>query len=147
MKLTVKLDFGGRLHMASAAGLLHADFRIPGDEYALLFRLTDALTRDHSAKLELFRRTCLNVVGHNRDDHLKNFSFLMDANGRWTLAPFYDFTRADGPNGWQTLSVAGEGANPGVEDLRRLAREVGLGDGESEPILECVVESCRSLAD
>ena len=33
MKLTVKLDFGGgRVHMASAAGLLHADFRIPGDE-------------------------------------------------------------------------------------------------------------------
>ena len=137
----------GRVHMSSAAGLLHADFRIPGDEYALLFRLTDALTHDHSAKTELFRRTCLNVIAHNRDDHLKNFSFLMDDRGRWSLAPFYDFTRAEGPNGWQTLSVAGEGANPGVDDLRRLARDVGLEKSESEPILDNVVESCRGLEE
>ena len=136
---------GGRVHMASAAGLLHADFRIPGDEYALLFRLTDALTHDRSAKLELFRRACLNVIAHNRDDHLKNFSFLMDEKGRWSLAPFYDFTYAEGPNGWQTLSVAGEGANPGVDDLRRLAKGVGLEAHESEPIIEHVVESCRNL--
>ena len=136
---------GGRIHMASAAGLLHADFRIPGDEYALLFRLTDALTHDRSAKTELFRRACLNVLAHNRDDHLKNFSFLMDEKGCWSLAPFYDFTYADGPNGWQTLSVAGEGANPGVDDLRRLAKDVGLEKDESEPILERVVESCREL--
>ena len=140
-----RTDGGGRIHMASAAGLLHADFRIPGDEYALLFRLTDALTHDRSAKTEMFRRACLNVVAHNRDDHLKNFSFLMDEKGRWSLAPFYDFTRAEGPNGWQTLSVAGEGANPGVDDLRRLAKDVGLEKGESEPILDRVVGSCREL--
>ena len=140
-----RTDGGGRVHMASAAGLLHADFRIPGDEYALLFRLTDALTHDRSAKIELFRRACLNVIAHNRDDHLKNFSFLMDEKGRWSLAPFYDFTHAEGPNGWQTLSVAGEGANPGMGDLRRLAKDVGLETSESEPILDRVVESCRRL--
>ncbi len=140
-----RTDGGRRFHMASAAGLLHADFRIPGDEYALLFRLTDALTHDRSAKAELFRRACLNVVAHNRDDHLKNFSFLMDEKGRWSLAPFYDFTYAEGPNGWQTLSVSGEGANPGVDDLRRLAKDVGLDRDESEPILDCVIETCRGL--
>ena len=117
---------GGRLHFATAAGLLHADFRTPGEEYAMLFKLTDALTRDYSAKKELFRRTALNVIAHNRDDHLKNFGFLMDAHGKWSLAPFYDFTYAEGPNGWQTLSVAGEGENPGVDDLMRLADEVGV---------------------
>ena len=69
----------------------------------------------------------------------------MDEKGRWTLAPFYDFTRAEGPNGWQTLSVAGEGANPGADDLRCLAKEVGLDRNESEPILERVIESCKSL--
>ncbi len=121
-----RTDDGGRLHVASAAGLLHADFRTPGDEYALLFRLTDALTHDHSAKEELFRRATLNVLEHNRDDHLKNFAFLMDGKGRWSLAPFYDFTYSEGPNGWQTLSVAGEGANPTQADLDRLAHEVGL---------------------
>ena len=121
-----RTDSGGRLHFASAAGLLHADYRTPGEEYALLFKLTDALLHDHSAKEELFRRASLNVLEHNRDDHLKNFGFLMDERGRWSLAPFYDFTPSDGPNGWQTLSVAGEGRNPTQADLDRLAKEIGL---------------------
>ena len=37
------------------------------------------------------------------------------------------------------------GANPGVDDLHRLAKDVGLEKCDSEPILERVVESCRSL--
>ena len=44
-----------------------------------------------------------------------------------------------------SLSVSGEGANPGVDDLRRLAKDVGLDRDESEPILDCVIESCRAL--
>ena len=135
-----RLPDGGRLHLASAAGLLHADFRIPGEEYALVFRLTDALTRDHGSKIELFRRVALNVFGENRDDHLKNVSFLMDRNGRWSLAPFYDFTRANGPNGWHTLSVAGEGLNPGRDDLLRLADDVGLSRTEADEIIGRVRE-------
>ena len=134
---------GGRLHLASAAGLLHADFRIPGEEYATLFKLTDALVRDYSAKVELFRRVALNVFAHNRDDHLKNFSFLMDERGRWSLAPFYDFTFAEGPNGWHTLSVAGEGFRPGEKDLLRLADEVGIADGEARRVVASVQSACR----
>lgn len=138
-----RTDDGRRLHFASAAGLLHADFRTPGDEYALLFRLTDALTHDYSAKLELFRRTSLNVLAHNRDDHLKNFGYLMDAQGNWSLSPFYDFTRSEGPNGWQTLSVAGEGRDPGVPDLRRLAKDVGMKSADAEAIIEISVSLAR----
>ena len=130
-----------RLHFASAASLLHADFRTPGDEYAVLFRLTDALTHDYQAKKELFRRTALNVLAHNRDGHLKNFGYLMDARGQWRLAPFYDFTRAEGPNGWQTLSVAGEGRDPSADDLRRLAEEVGLAADDADEIIAKVSEA------
>jgi len=38
----------------------------------------------------------------------------------------YGFTFGEGPNVWQTLSVAGEGANPTEADLARLAKPVGL---------------------
>ena len=137
---------GGRLHFASAAGLLHADFRVPGDEYAVLFKLTDALTRDYSAKCEMFRRAALNVLAHNRDDHLKNFGFLMNADGRWSLAPFYDFTYSDGPNGWQTLSVAGEGANPGERDLLRLAEAADIRAADAAAVLEQVKTAVRTLS-
>ena len=131
---------GRRIHMHSAAGLLHADFRIPGNEYALLFRLSSALLRDESAKRELFLRACLNVLMHNRDDHLKNFAFLMDSQGRWSLAPFYDFTYNEGPGGWQTLSVAGEGANPGEADLLRLAAQVDL----PPPVARGIVDRAKA---
>ena len=126
---------GRRLHMHSGPGLLHANFRIPGEEYATLFTLLDALTRDYTAKLELFRRACLNVLFHNRDDHLKNFAFLMDGTGTWQLSPFYDFTFAQGPNGWQTLSVAGEGEHPGETDLLRLADDVFLRSADAADVL------------
>jgi serine/threonine-protein kinase HipA len=129
---------GRRLHLHSAAGLLHADFRTPGDEYDMLFRLAESLTRDYAQKRELFRRACLNVLACNRDDHLKNFAFLMGPDGVWRLAPLYDFTFHAGPNGWQTLSVAGEGQNPGREHLLKLATQVDLRPRDATEIIEQV---------
>lgn len=38
------------------------------------------------------------------------------------------------------------GRDPSIEDLRRLAHEAGLGTGESEPVIDQVVESCRRFA-
>jgi serine/threonine-protein kinase HipA len=76
---------------------------------------------------------------------LKNFGFLMDGSGTWSLSPFYDFTYAEGPNGWHTLSVAGEGANPGSEDLLRLADRVGLSDNDAKDIISTVKESCATI--
>ncbi|MCW5204407.1 HipA domain-containing protein [Desulfobulbus sp. N2] len=41
-----------------------------------------------------------NILAHNRDDYVKNFSFLLDdRTGKWSLAPAYDLTFADGPGG------------------------------------------------
>jgi serine/threonine-protein kinase HipA len=134
---------GQRLHLHSAAGLLHADFRTPGVEYDMLFRLTESLTRDYAQKRELFRRACLNVLACNRDDHLKNFAFLMDADGVWRLAPLFDFTFHTGPNGWQTLSVAGEGQNPHREHLLKLADQV---DVRSRDAMEIITQVRGAVA-
>ncbi len=127
-----------RVHLHTVAGLLQVDFRTSFLEYAELFKITAALTRDHAQALELFRRAALNVLACNRDDHLKNFSFLMDAKGQWRLSPFYDFTLNEGPGGWHTLTVAGNGENPGLEDLRRLGQQAQLRPKEAGEILEQV---------
>lgn len=129
---------GHRLHLHSAAGLLHADFRTPGDEYDILFRLTEVLTRDYAQKRELFRRVCLNVLACNRDDHLKNFAFLMGPDGTWRLAPLFDFTFNPGPNGWHTLTVAGEGQNPRREHLLKLATQVDLRPRDAAEVINQV---------
>ena len=140
-----RLPGGNRLHLHSAAGLLHADFRIPGDEYKTLFQLTDALTRDYASKKELFRRVCLNVFGHNRDDHLKNFAYLMDTDGDWKISPLFDFTHSEGPNGWHTLSVSGEGAHPAEKDLLRLAEDVDLNAQDAHEIIDAVQTAVACL--
>jgi len=63
---------------------------------------------------------------HNRDDHAKNFSFLMDEKGEWKLSPAYDLTFSTGPGGEQSTMVMGEGRNPGDKQLRQLGLEAGL---------------------
>ena len=141
MKLSVKLDSG------SGRKFNVGTFSEIGRDTAFEFSGEFLSSGLNPAPFRLSPGTCLNVIAHNRDDHLKNFSFLMDHEGKWELAPFYDFTHTQGSNGWQTLSVAGEGANPGVKDLRRLAVDVGLDARESEPVIERVDEACRSLRD
>ena len=103
------------------------------------------MTRDYATKKELFRRVCLNVFGHNRDDHLKNFAYLMDASGEWTISPLFDFTHSEGPNGWHTLSVSGEGEHPAEKDLLRLADDVDLYAQDAREIIDAVQTAVAGL--
>ena len=41
---------------------------------------------------EVFRRMVFNILSNNTDDHNKNFSFIMNEDGAWRLAPAYDIT-------------------------------------------------------
>src|SRR3990167_6613420 len=83
-------DYKKRFHMHTVSGLLHSDFRVASLDYLDLLQLTESLTRDHRDVEQLFRQAVFNVLSHNRDDHLKNFSFIMNAQGEWHLSPAYD---------------------------------------------------------
>ena len=48
-------------------------------------------------------------------------------------------------HGWHTLSVSGEGANPGEDDLARLAEEVNLDRRDAEGILSAVKDAVAGL--
>ena len=124
-----------RLHMHSAGGLLHSDFRVPSLDYEDLMALTARLTRDVREVEKMFRLAVFNVLAHNRDDHAKNFSFLMNANGQWTLSPAYDLTFSSGPRGEQSMMVMGEGSAPGVEHLARLGQVAGIAQPRIREIL------------
>ena len=135
---TKRFDRDGekRLHMHTASGLLHADFRVPSLDYQDLLSLTYKLTRDIREVEKMYRLAVFNVLAHNRDDHSKNFSFLMDRSGTWKLAPAYDLTFSSGPGGEQTTMVMGEGKNPGVEHLVKLALDFQLPKTRSREIVE-----------
>lgn len=129
-----------RLHMHSASGLLHSDFRSPSLDYEDLLNLTSALTKDIREVEKMYRLAVFNVLAHNRDDHAKNFSFLMDEKGDWKLAPAYDLTFSSGPNGEQSTMVMGEGKNPGVSHLLKLGLEASL----SKKLIEEIIDQTKS---
>ena len=91
-----------RLHAHSASGLLYADFRLPSLGYKDLVALTRAVTRDRREGRAMFALATFNVLSHNRDDHARQFTFLMSRDGKWRLAPAYDLTFATGPGGEHT---------------------------------------------
>jgi serine/threonine-protein kinase HipA len=110
-----------RIHTHTLGGLLQLPHGYPALDYGDLLQVTRQLTRNEAAVAEMFRRACFNVFAHNRDDHCRNFSFLMDEQGRWAPSPAYDLTFAPGPGGEHTMLVAGEARAPGAAHLTALA--------------------------
>lgn len=82
----------------------------------------------------MFRRACFNVLAHNRDDHTRNFAFLMSERGEWRAGPAYDLTFSLGPGGEHAMLVGREGANPTEKDLLELAKSVDL--RRPRPVIE-----------
>ena len=117
---------GRRVHMHSLSGLIHADHREPTLDYNLILRVVLVLTKNIVEVEKAYALACFNVLAHNRDDHSKNFSFLLNGKNQWSFAPAYDLTFSDGPAGEQSMMVMGEGRNPGVTHLEALGKEHGL---------------------
>jgi serine/threonine-protein kinase HipA len=119
-------DGNSRIHMHTACGLLHADFRTPSLDYKSLLEAAKVLTKDQREVEKMYRLAVFNVLAHNRDDHSKNFSFLMDGSGVWRVSPAYDLTFSSGPGGEHSTMVMGEGKSPSHKDLLELAKTVSI---------------------
>lgn len=134
-----RADGNRRIHMHTFANLIHANFRIPSTDYADLFKVAQALTRNHADLLRLFRLMLFNIAAHNRDDHAKNFAFTLDdQTGEWSPAPAYDLTHCPGPGGEHTTTILGEGRQPTREHCLKLAAQFGLKPRETSPIIDQV---------
>jgi serine/threonine-protein kinase HipA len=125
---------GGKLHYASLFGLAHLAYAAPGTHahaYEDYFAAIEKLHLTPEDKVEGFRRMVFNVLGCNRDDHTKNFGFLLDGNGRWQLAPAFDISYAHNPQPgkWtaaQQMSVAGKRTEITRDDLVAAGRRSGV---------------------
>jgi serine/threonine-protein kinase HipA len=133
-----------RFHMHTACGLLYSDFRVPSLDYEDLIALTSALTRDAREIEKLYQLAVFNVLAHNRDDHSKNFSFLMNQKGEWKLSPAYDLTFSSGPRGEQSTMVVGEGRNPSVDHLVKLGQKAKIAKTR---IVEIIDQTQTALAN
>ncbi|XOV82402.1 MAG: type II toxin-antitoxin system HipA family toxin [bacterium] len=129
-----------KLHMLSLCAMRHFDFnmaRVYSYEQAIETIRMLALGRD--ALKQQVRRTLLNIVIRNQDDHTKNIAFLMNRRGQWRLAPAFDVTYAYNPNGdWTSehqMSLAGKTDNFNISDLLQFGRFADLKTAETRSIL------------
>jgi len=118
---------GKKIHTLTASALLETSHRETALDYKNLFAATAMLTKDFSQTLQLFRRLAFNVFAHNRDDHSNNFAYIFDdGTGSWQLSPAYDLTYSNSAFGQHATSVMGEGVNPTVSDLLKIAEYAGI---------------------
>jgi serine/threonine-protein kinase HipA len=92
-------DYHDKLHQTTLAGLLDTDFRLASIDAELALNACLRVTGSMLDTTELYRRIIFNYLGHNCDDHGKNTSFLMNTQGQWTLAPWYDGAFSNVPDG------------------------------------------------
>lgn len=133
-----------RVHMHSIGGLLHASHRLPSLDYDDLLAATGALTHSQAEVVEGFRRLCFNVLACNRDDHVRNFSFLMSETGEWRFSPAYDLIYSEGMRGHHTTSVGGETLAPTQDHVLRIGDKHGL---RRKEVLAVIDQVRSSVAD
>jgi serine/threonine-protein kinase HipA len=138
---------GMRIPMHTAAGAAHVDFRIPQLDYIALLRLTRFMTRDAREVLQAFERCVFNVMFNNRDDHSKNFSFLMGKDGRWQFSPAYDLTFSEGPNGEHQMDICGEARAPAREHLLQLAKKTDIAERAVAQTIERIATVAENFGD
>ncbi len=141
---------GMRVPMHTAAGAAHVNFRIPQLDYTALLRLTRRMTGDEREVLQAFERCVFNVIFNNRDDHSKNFSFLLDQDGQWKFSPAYDLSFCEGPNGEHQMDICGEARLPAREHLLELAKNNSIAQKVAVQIIDriaAVAEHFREFAE
>ena len=134
---------GIKYHVISAAGLVNADYRLPSLDYEGLLTICLNLTRDMEEVYKMYRLMVFNVLIGNKDDHAKNFSFILK-NKEWKLSPAYDILPNEGFNGYHTTTVNGKG-NPPKEDVFAVAKKVGLDGSRIKSIYEEIAEKVNAF--
>lgn len=126
-----RTDYGEKLHTQTLGALAGIDYKIQkASSYETLFRVMKRLQLPYNRFEQQYRRMLFNVVARNHDDHVKNFSFLMDKVGKWQITPAYDLTFQYKPNGlWTDVhqsSINGKFDNFTRNDLVEFGKLFGI---------------------
>ena len=140
---------GERIHTATAGGLLCVSISNPILDYSNLLALTGYLTQNPKDVEQMFRRMVFNYLTGNKDDHSKNFSFIILRNEtgkyKWHLAPAYDLTLCtEGYNGEHATSVNGTG-HPTLNDFIAAGTRIRMNKQRCLDIYDEVHSCCGDL--
>jgi len=152
--MTKRFDRDGnqKHHTQTLCGLQHYDYNdMYGFSYEQIFQTMRILRLTYPEAEQMFRRMVFNVLATNYDDHTKNFSFIMQKNEPWRLAPAYDLCFSYDPtNHWvskQTLSINGKRHGITKEDFMIIAKQNNIKKGEALiDHINSVVKSWKNYA-
>jgi len=125
---------GEKIHLQTLLAITGFFSKTTAFSYEQFFGIAEQLTLKQSEKEALFRQMVFNVASCNMDDHLKNFSFLMNQKGEWSLAPAYDLTYPFDPYlprfQFHKMTINSKSKNIEHSDLMIVAKKVGIKKGE-----------------
>ncbi len=98
-----------RFHMHSLAGMMHYNPAETYNDYMDMFKIAQKLNLSQTHKEQMVKVILFNAIFGNRDDHSKNFSFLMNSGGKWAFSPAYDLTYTS--NGYHQMLLGNYSLN------------------------------------
>lgn len=141
--LTKRFDIhnGGKMHTQTLAAISPST-----NNYEGLFSVAKRIGVPRTDYTELFKRMIFNILANNTDDHTKNFTFLMDKKGKWSLAPAYDLLfsfeyKTFTPQTSHTLSVNNKRSGIILSDVIDIANEYGI--NQPIEIINDVIQSLK----
>lgn len=124
-----------KIHMQTANALSGFYEKKQAFSYENLFRIVDGLGMPYQDKEQLFKQMVFNVAGANRDDHTKNFSFVLPKDGQWRLSKAYDVTFPTNPYESyfraHQITINGKRTKIDLMDLLAVGRKVGINKPKS----------------
>ena len=141
---------GRKLHMQSLGALAHISYQEPGIcGYELAAMYMKEVGISYKEIEQFYRRMVFNCLAVNQDDHVKNISFLMDRNGKWSLSPAYDITFSYNPtNKWlraHQMTVNGKTTGIELSDLLEVGSKMGIKERRCKDIIREVLTSIREF--
>lgn len=116
--------------------------------YEDIFKIMEFLKLPYADKEQLFSQMVFNIVSGNRDDHTKNFSFVMNDLGQWSYSPAYDLTYPFDP--YQSfyvphqISINSKVKNISYQDILDVSKKVGILGAKA--IIENVLDHINSFS-
>ena len=143
--LTKRFDREGerKIHIQTLAAICPE-----ADSYEQMMTVCRKLHLPEADCQELFRRMVFNILANNTDDHIKNFSFVMQEDGSWRLSPAYDITYIIDiggylPNESHCMYIRAKLRNITRDDVIQFARDNGI--RRPDAIIHDVVESLKQF--
>jgi serine/threonine-protein kinase HipA len=129
-----------KIHLATASALLHKPHAKNALSYEELFRLTYKITNSIEQVKQMIRRMVFNYLTCVSDDHSKNFSYMMDESGKWSISPAYDVIYGLGVGALKHKStLRGKNEYIHITDVISVASEYSMSESEVKSIVDDIL--------